>query len=155
MFTPNRFVGLKKDEKVIPFDASVSTHRGKFVFDMSVNPPVFLYAEHEKVSTSGWSKAEVEKNINLKYYDYIDKDTFNKYFPKFTKTMSLPSIKKGSVYFNTTTNQVERVITVVDGSLVWTSRHKQEAKPYPKGAFRIANQVEVQNYLAEAQAVKP
>lgn len=74
---------------------------------------------------------------------------YDSVFVNIQNPMAL-TIKKGSVYFNTTSNQVERVITVIDGSLVWTSRHKQEAKPYPRHAFRIANQVEVQNYLAEA-----
>jgi hypothetical protein len=62
------------------------------------------------------------------------------------------ALKKGSLYFNTTTAQVERVIAVVDGSLIWASRHKQEAKPFPRSAFRLANQVEVDNYFNEAKA---
>jgi len=72
---------------------------------------------------------------------------------KPTKTKSMASsftISKGKLYFNVTTKQVERVLTVQDGSLIWTSRHKQEAKPYSKSTFRIATTVEVDSYLAEA-----
>ncbi len=57
------------------------------------------------------------------------------------------SIKKGSVYFNTTTHQVERVITIQDTSLIWSSSHKQRASSYPRSAFRKATELEVKAYL--------
>lgn len=58
-------------------------------------------------------------------------------------------IRKSGLYVNTTTNQVERVLTVQDGVLVWSSHHKQEAKAYPKSAFRLATQLEVNSYLGK------
>ena len=59
----------------------------------------------------------------------------------------------GKLYVNVHTKQVERVIDV-QGNLVWTSRHKQEAKAYGRTNFRKATDAEVKNYLDEATNAK-
>lgn len=60
----------------------------------------------------------------------------------------------GKLYFNKGTRQVERIVEVQGKNLIWTSRHKHEAKAYPKSNFRKATKEEVENYLKEAEVIK-
>lgn len=57
--------------------------------------------------------------------------------------------KKAALYFNTAAKQVQRIVEI-QGSLYWSSYHKQECKPYPRSSFRLATQAEVDYYLANA-----
>lgn len=153
----SRYIGkVNFNDEVLPFE-----HNGHNPHVWYMDKGACILWANTCTKKSSMSEEYLRILIHKRVWDYLDVDTFNKYFPlnkiieiskpKITMA-SLLSVKKGSIYFNKTTSQVERVITIQDGSLVWSSRHKQEAKPYPKSAFRIANQVEVQNYLAEAQA---
>ena len=136
----------------------IAGHR--YVFDLRDGGRRFL---NEDGSFTGhtWPDSAIQKNVASGAWKYISDSKMKALFPKVSfvtitkaKPMSVKplALKKGSLYFNTTTSQVERVIAVVDGSLIWASRHKQEAKAFPRSAFRLANQVEVDNYFNEAKA---
>lgn len=157
----NRFIGYITDE---PFLGPK-----RYAFDGDVTPdPSFVYEDGSEKHGSGWTKMGVIDMIQRGKWTFLSPKTIIKYFPKHpavvaflnpppvTKTIKSKSmfvISKAKLYFNLTTKQVERVLTVQDGALVWTSRHKQEAKPYSKSTFRLASADEVKNYLAEAQSV--
>ncbi len=156
-----KYIGIKNYEGGYePFSGSVD---GVYAFDISGDKPSFIFANGKVQTETGWGKASVQDSLNSKYYGYLTQETFDKHFTKTKTVIAAPTpapktmassfvISKGKLYFNQTTKQVERVLTILDGALIWTSRHKQEAKPYGKSTFRLATDAEVQNYLAEASA---
>jgi len=156
----SKYLGLASGKtEVIPF----TDHVGPFVAYVEGNN---LYAFNFKDSSTekleNWSPNEWDFCIKDGYWKYFTSLQFEELVAKHksnTKPMTqvIPlapnrikptSIKKGSLYFNTTTQLVERVITIQDTSLIWSSNHKWEAKAYPKTAFRIATKDEVDDYLA-------
>ncbi len=110
----------------------------------------------ESVHLTHWEFSEAEDVLRKKDWNYFTEEEFFNCFPqlkiktkkKMASAQVIPSA--GKLYFNVATTQVERVLLVQEGRLIWTSRHKQQARPYGRTSFRLATNEEVNNYLREA-----
>ena len=58
-------------------------------------------------------------------------------------------IRNGSLYFNTTLEQVERALGKVNSSRVLTARHENQVKATRVSNLRHASNDEVENYINE------
>jgi hypothetical protein len=166
------YIGLREKGKTIPF----CVYRDSVGYYCVVeNDRLVCVRKSGRLPVDCYTIAEIKDNV-ASCWNYFTYAEFEKYFcnqlktatpavqpqsvPSMTQVIAAPvaqpnrikplTIKKGSLYFNTTTKQVERVITIQDVSLVWSSKHKQEVKAFPRSAFRIATTDEVKAYLSDA-----
>jgi hypothetical protein len=58
-------------------------------------------------------------------------------------------IQNGSLYFNTSTNRVERAVGSINGLRLWTQYHKNPLKATPVKELRLASGNEVDGYKTE------
>ena len=58
-------------------------------------------------------------------------------------------VKNGALYFNEIKNRVERVLGKVNGQRVWTKYHSESAQDVQTKVLRLADKVEVVDYLGE------
>jgi hypothetical protein len=65
--------------------------------------------------------------------------------------MNIKNIKNGSLYFNTDSKRVERVLGRVNGQRLWTTFHETQPKAIKLRNLRIADNVEVESYLEHAE----
>ena len=65
--------------------------------------------------------------------------------------MNIKKIKNGSLYYNTDSNRVERVLGRVNGQRVWTTFHETQPKAIKLKNLRIADNDEVDSYLEHAE----
>lgn len=146
------FVGTKTGE---PFK-EIGGH-GRYVFDLRGNCGKFLN-EDGSSEPHKYSLEYINAYVLRGDWQFISdakmKEIFPNAFPKIEIATKPLKIKKGALYFNTSTSQIERAITVVDYSLVWVSHHKGEAKPFPRSAFRMATKQEVELYLKPEKGVQ-
>jgi hypothetical protein len=63
-------------------------------------------------------------------------------------------IQNGSLYFNVSTNRVERAVGSINGQRLWTQYHKKPLKATPVRELRLAQSDEVENYKANSVAPK-
>ena len=144
------FVGTKIGE---PFE----NDHGRYVFDLRGDGGEFLN-EDGSSDPHNYSLEDINASMRNGTWQFISDAKMKKLFPDVfpkSKIATKPlKIKKGALYFNTSTSQIERAITVVDYSLVWVSHHKGEAKPFPRSAFRMATKQEVELYLKPEKVVQ-
>ena len=65
--------------------------------------------------------------------------------------MNIKNIKNGSLYFNTDSKRVERVLGRVNGQRLWTTFHEMPPKAIKLRNLRIADNNEVESYLEHAE----
>ncbi len=63
------------------------------------------------------------------------------------KKLTAKKLRNGSLYFNTKTEQVERVLGTLNSNRVWTTAHEQPAFTARCVHLRYATQGEVDGYL--------
>ena len=135
-----------------------------YVFDLRGASSKFLFKSGRVNTGTGWSDSAIKANATNGTWAYISLDKMKELFPDVifdasqqktdtnsTRVEKLTEVKKSALYFNLTTGYVERVITIQDKTLIWTSKHKEMARPYPRSAFRIATKEEVNKYLEAAK----
>lgn len=154
-----------------PYILAVDEDKKDFLF-------VYLTRTANRVEKIGWSYDSVLLNLKSKYWVELNSQFLSELFAKHKKAIptSLEEITNGlneakpiepikpkksmsdtivlsagKLFVNVHTKQVERIVSIQNG-LIWTSRHKQEAKPYGRTNFRKATDAEVKNYLAETAA---
>ena len=59
-------------------------------------------------------------------------------------------IQNGSLYFNVSTNRVERAVGSINGRRLWTQYHKNTLKATPVRELRLAQSHEMEEYKAES-----
>tara|TARA_R110000824_G_scaffold8908_3_gene40447 strand:+ start:232 stop:489 length:258 start_codon:yes stop_codon:yes gene_type:complete len=64
-------------------------------------------------------------------------------------------IQNGSLYFNTSTNRVERAIGSINGQRLWTQYHKNPLNATPVKLLRLASDNEVEGYKTETPVKLP
>jgi hypothetical protein len=62
---------------------------------------------------------------------------------------NITSIRKGSLYYNGISRQVERVLGVLNSQRVWTKRHQSPAADVQIKNLRRANKRQVAKYFEE------
>ena len=63
------------------------------------------------------------------------------------KKLTAKKLRNGSLYFNTKTEQVERVLGALNSNRVWTTTHEKPASAARCTHLRYATQGEVDSYL--------
>ena len=63
------------------------------------------------------------------------------------KQLTVKKLRNGSLYFNTKTEQVERVLGTLNSNRVWTTAHEKPANTARCIHLRYATQGEVESYL--------
>lgn len=155
-----RYVGRIENGIVVPFKGHCA-----YVFDMESDPFVFLFADGStrEAKNSGWSRKIVLNLMKLHNWGFMTPSRMKHFFPNLNMsqtqiigapapTPSVPeklALRKGLLYFNTTTKQVNRVVKI-DEEIIYTTYHRQEIRLFPRNAFRKATTEEVQYYLKAA-----
>lgn len=149
-FEKNRYVGNIVNGAVEAFHGG---RNGSYVFDIvNKDELFFVYANGTKTKISGYTYDYITTHPK---WEFIGERAFKKWLPKVymerygnnvTKPKAI-AIRVGALYYNNSTSRVERVISVQDKVMVWTSVKKANCVPYPKAAFRIATKDEVNDYL--------
>lgn len=148
-----------------PFSYNSDT-KFQYVFALNTETKAvqFLYGSGHREDVKSYSYAEVLQGAKDKIWKELSESEIRTLMPQALQQVAAQpapivakaakpapfAISAGKLYFNVGTKQVERVVTVIDGKLIWTARHKQEAKPYGRSNFRKATDAEVTNYLQEA-----
>ena len=65
--------------------------------------------------------------------------------------LTVKKLRNGSLYYNTKSQQVERVLGTLNSNRVWTTSHEKPAQANQVKRLRFATKSEVEDYLQESE----